>query len=335
MKDVFSIRDINKKQKQIYIIKNLLLVMMIFIMGALLLMMGDTYFSFNEVVNIISGQSQQGSFTIMKLRLPKVIAAIFSGIAFGMCGATFQRLLKNPLASPDILGITTASSAIAIYTLIVLRLSTIQVTSYSIIGALIVTIIIYALSNVKGFSISKLVLVGIAIQSMLRALISYIQIKANANDIPTTLKWLSGSLETISLSDINIMIISVVVLAPILLIMERDLKIFELGEVFAKTLGVNMNISRIILISTAVLMLACACSVVGPIAFISFLAGPIANRLVSKSLFTSGLVGALLILVCEFIGQVIIPYKLPVGIISGIIGAPYLIFLLVVKKGEV
>lgn len=335
MKETFSLEQIVREQKIKYIYKNLMLVGIIFILSSLILMMGDTYYSFGEVIDILQNKTETGSFTVLRLRLPKVIAAIFSGIAFGMCGATFQRLLKNPLASPDILGITTASSTVAIYTLIVLRLSSIQVSMYSIIGALIATLIIYSLSNIKGFNISKLVLVGIAVQSMLRALISYIQIKANANDIPTTLKWLSGSLETISLNDIYILMISVVVFAPILLVVEKDLKIFELGEVFAKTLGVNTKLSRTILICSSVLMIACACAVVGPIAFISFLSGPIASKIVSKSLFTSGLVGAILILACEFIGQVIIPYKLPVGIISGIIGAPYLIYLLVVKKGEV
>ena len=335
MKDTFSIKHVTQKTRKQYVTKNVMLIGVVVILSALILMLGDTTYSLSEVLDVILGRREEGAFTILKLRLPRVVAAIFSGIAFGMCGSAFQRLLKNPLASPDVLGITTASSAIAIYTIIVLRLPTIEVTLYSIIGSLIVTFVIYTLSNVKGFNIAKLVLVGIAVQSMLRAVISYIQIKANANDIPTTLKWLNGSLETISMDDLYILILAVLILAPILLIMEKDLKIFELGEVFARTLGVNMNLSRIILISAAVLMLACACSVVGPIAFISFLAGPIASKIVSKSLFASGIVGAILVLTCEFIGQVVIPYKLPVGIISGIVGAPYLIFLLVVKKGEV
>lgn len=320
--------DLRKKR-----LINIALVSIVILLCGLTLILGNTIYSLETVVDVLMGKDIQGAtFAITKLRLPRMLAGLFAGLAFGFSGATFQKMMRNPLASPDILGITSGSSVAAVFCLLVLRYSGNTASVISIICALSVTLIIYAISQIRGFSISKLVLIGIGTQAMLRALISYMLLKANVNDVSSALRWLSGSLNAITVDDTKLLIFSVVICGLILCLFESHLNILELGEQAATTLGLNPTKSRIILILAAVFMLACATAVTGPIAFVAFLAGPIANKIGGKRVFSSALVGAILVMGCDLIGQFALSYKMPVGVITGIVGAPYLVFLLIKER---
>ena len=329
---VEDIRKSNLRKKQLI---NMILFTSVIILCCLTLSLGNTMYSLETIVKVLMGEDIQGAtFAIMKLRLPRMIAGLFSGFAFGLAGVTFQKMMQNPLASPDILGITSGSSVAAVFCLLVLRYSGNTASIISIICALLITLHIYFLSQIRGFSISKLVLIGIGTQAMLRALISYMLLKANINDVSSTLRWLSGSLNTISVDDTRLLIFSVVICGAVLCLFESQLNVLELGEQMATTLGLRPKISRFILILAAVFMLACATAVTGPIAFVSFLAGPIANKIGGKDIFSAALLGAILVMGCELIGQFALPYKMPVGVVTGIVGAPYLVFLLINERKE-
>lgn len=310
------------------------------VLSVLVLVVGNTSYSLGTIFRVLSGEEIAGaSFSIRTLRLPRMLAAVLAGFAFGISGSVFQTLLRNPLASPNIIGITSGSSAAAVFFILVLRQGGTAASAASVAAGLIVTALIYFLSQGGGFSGGKLILIGIGIQAMLNALISYMLQQAASNDVPSAMRWLSGSLNAVKLSDLVPLGLTMILAVPLILLLGRSLSIMELGEQSALTLGVKTNLTRIVIVIAAVCLLAFATVATGPIAFVSFLAGPIAKRLSGSSIphtLPAGLVGAILVLAGDLIGQNAFAIRLPVGVITGIIGAPYLIYLLIrtYKTGE-
>ncbi len=297
------------------------------------LLLGNTIYPLGTVVRVLLGEQIQGaSFAITTLRLPRMLSGLFVGIAFGMAGSTFQTMLRNPLASPDIIGVTSGSSVAAVFCILVLQASGSIVSIASVIVGLMVAAFIYILSSGGNFSGGKLILIGIGVQAMLNAVISFLLLRASQYDVPGALRWLSGSLNGIRMSAIPTLSMVVLAFGIVIILLGRYLKILELGEQSAITLGVKTNLIRLLLILSAVFLIAFATAVTGPVAFVAFLSGPIAVKLVgigAPNEFPAGLVGAILVLASDLIGQFALGIRLPVGIITGILGAPYLIFLLI------
>ena len=298
-----------------------------------MLVLGNTRYSLEVVVRVILGEKIKGAtFAIGTLRLPRMLAGLLVGMAFGMAGSTFQTILRNPLASPDVIGITAGSSVGAMVCILVLKLSGTLVSIVAVISGLLVALSIYMLSKVGKFSGGKLILIGIGIQAMLNATISYLLLKAPQHDVPAAYRWLSGSLNGVQIHSIPSIFLVVLIFGTIILFLGKHLKVLELGEESAITLGLRTDRSRLVLIMSSVLLIAFATSVTGPISFVAFLAGPIATKLVgagSSNEFPSALVGAILVLGADLIGQFMFHTKFPVGVITGILGAPYLILLLI------
>lgn len=191
---------------------------------------------------------------------------------------------------------------------------------------------IYLLSRGGKFEGGRLILIGLGVQAMLNAFISYLLLRAPQHDVPAAYRWLSGSLNGVQLSDIPMLAIIIIIFSPITILLGKHLRILELGENSAVTLGVNTDRTRILLTLSAVISIAFATATTGPIAFVSFLSGPISSKLVgagTQNELPAGLVGAVLVLLADLIGQFAFNTKFPVGVITGILGAPYLIFLLI------
>lgn len=315
--------------------KNIILLITLFALCFLSLMIGNTNYSAKTVIDVLLGKEVSGAgFIINTLRLPRAIVGMLAGFAFGISGSIFQRMLRNPLASPDVLGVSSGSSVSAVFCILILRQSGAVVFIASVLSALAVTLVVYLLSQIKGYTITKIVLIGIAMQAMLRSIISYMQIKANVNDLGAVIRWLSGDLSTVSLEDAKILCFSLLIILPILLCCNNQLKILEFGEDVAKTLGVNTVKARLIQLISSVMILAIATAITGPIAFVSFISGPIANKINFKNMITAGLVGSIIVVASEIIGQNFLSVKMPVGVITGIVGTPYLIYLIVSQRRE-
>jgi len=307
---------------------------------AAMLLLGNTIYPLKDVIRALSGEQLKGvSFAVNTIRLPRMLAGLLAGFAFGIAGYTFQTMLRNPLANPNVIGITSGSSAAAVFCIVILHANGAVVSVASVIAGLAAVMLIYFLSRGKAFSIGRLILVGIGIQAMLDAVISYLLLISAQQDVPTALRWLSGSLNGSQMHELPPLVITVLVCAPVVIALGKHLSILELGEQAATSLGVNADKTRIALIVSSVIMIAIATAVTGPIAFVSFLSGPIAKRLVgvgSSNVIPAGLVGVNLVLAADLIGQFAFEYRFPVGIITGLLGAPYLIFLLIRmnRKGE-
>lgn len=309
------------------------LIVLILLLSSLMLILGNTKYPLNIVIRVLLGEQIQGaSFAIGTLRLPRMLSGLLVGIAFGMAGNTFQTMLRNPLASPDIIGVTSGSSVAAVFCILVLKISGNLVSLASVVSGLLVAALIYRFSKGGIFSGGRLILIGIGMQAMLNAMISFLLLRANQYDVPAALRWLSGSLNGMQMKDIPGLFFVVVIFGFVIVLLGRHLKILELGEQTATTLGLKTDQVRLLLILSSVFLIAFATAVTGPIAFVAFLAGPIAGRLVgtgSSNGIPSGLVGASLVLGADIIGQFAFNIRFPVGIITGILGAPYLLFLLI------
>lgn len=305
-----------------------------------MLLLGNTIYPVKEVIRTLSGEQLKGvSFAVNTIRLPRMLAGLFAGFAFGAAGYVFQTMLRNPLANPNVIGITSGSSVAAVFCITILHSNRAVVSVASVIAGLATVIIIYILSRGKSFSVGRLILVGIGIQAMLDALISYLLLAGAQQDIPAALRWLSGSLNGSQMPELPPLVITVLIFTPIVIVLGKHLSLLELGEQSATSLGVNTDKTRIALILSSVCMIALATATTGPIAFVSFLSGPIAKRLAGagfSNVIPAGLVGVNLVLAADLIGQFAFEYRFPVGIMTGILGAPYLIFLLIRmnRKGE-
>lgn len=305
-----------------------------------MLLLGNTIYPVDVVLRTLMGEENTGAnFAVNTIRLPRMLAGLFSGFAFGVAGYIFQTMLRNPLANPNILGITSGSSVAAVFCITVLHASNAVISIAAIIAGLITVIVMYFLARGRSFSIGRLIIIGIGMQAMLDAVISYMILKSAQQDIATALRWLSGSLNGSKMSELPPLIIMVVVFTPIILVLGKQLGMLELGDQMAMSLGVATDKMRVILIVSSVFLIAIATATTGPIAFVSFLAGPIANRLVGVSasnILPAGLVGVNLVLLADLIGQFAFEYRFPVGVITGLLGAPYLIYLLIRmnQKGE-
>lgn len=301
--------------------------------SSITLMFGQSYTPPADVLNVLLGESVPGaSFTIGHLRLPRVIIAILVGISFGMAGVAFQIMLRNPLASPDIIGVSSGATAAAVFAIIILGLSGTSVAFISIIVGLIVAISVYGLSCRNGVTGTRLILVGIGVSAMIESFIAYLLSQAPSWDLQEAMRWLTGSLNSAQLNQAYPLLISLVIFGSALLSRTKDIEALRLGDDTAQSLGVRVGFTRLTVIISAVGLIAVAVAITGPIAFVAFLSGPIAMRLIKNSgslLIPAGLIGACLVLTGDYIGQFMLPSRYPVGVITGALGAPYLIYLII------
>jgi iron complex transport system permease protein len=306
---------------------------LIVVMFAVSLMVGRTFYPPADVVTVILGGDAAGAtFTVGRLRLPRASLAVLAGLCFGLGGVTFQTMLRNPLASPDIIGISSGASAAAAFAIVTLSLGATAVSAFAIVAGLAVAILIYALSYRSGVAGTRLILIGIGMAAMLNSITAYVLSQAAQWDLQEAERWLTGSLNGTSWPQVVPVVVALAALTPVLLGQSRNLATTQLGDDTASALGVRVDRTRLIAIVAAVGLIAFATAACGPIAFVAFLAGPIASRLVGPGtplLVPAGLVGALLVLVADFVGQFAFGTRYPVGVITGVLGAPYLIYLIV------
>lgn len=330
---VASIVEGRRARTRRHLLLTLVLGASVLVLLALSLMVGRTFYGPGEVLRVILGQQVPGaSFTVGELRLPRATMGLLSGSAFGMAGVTFQTMLRNPLASPDVIGISAGASAAAVFGIVMLSLNGTAVSLLALGGALVTAAAIYLLSNRGGFAGTRLILIGIGVASMLNSVVTYVLSRAAAWDLQAAMQWLTGSLNGATWQVVAPLAVSWVVLVPMMLGQGRSLEALRLGDESATSLGVSVTRSRVVLIICAVALLAFATAASGPIAFVAFMAGPIAARIVGPGaslLVPAGLVGALLVLGSDLVGQFAFDTRYPVGVITGVLGAPYLVFLLI------
>jgi iron complex transport system permease protein len=309
------------------------LAVVIVVAGAVSVSVGDFPIPLADVVPAIVGLGNPGSdFIVRTLRLPRALTGALVGAAFGLSGAIFQSLARNALASPDVIGITAGASAAAVAVIVWIGDGSAVVSVGALVGALATAAAIYLLAYRRGVVGYRLVLVGIGVAAVLGALTSYLLTRAEIFEAQRATVWLTGSLNGRSWDHVGPVAAALAVLLPVTLALGRQLRLLELGDDTAKGLGARVEASRAGLIAAGVGLAAVATASAGPIAFVALVAPQIARRLVhagGATLVPSALVGAALVLLADLAARrAFAPTELPVGVVTGIIGAPYLLWLL-------
>ncbi|HAY44424.1 MAG TPA: enterobactin ABC transporter permease [Micrococcaceae bacterium] len=287
-----------------------------------------------EVLQVLGGEKVPGtSFIIMSDRLPRLAVGALAGAGLGISGALFQRWLGNPLASPDVIGVGYGASAAAVFAMLVLGYNDWKLNAFALAGGLLVAALIYWLSASGKRTGSRLILAGLAIGAMLQALIQYLLTQAQLNTASDVMHWLTGSLSSSNWDSALLLLVPLGIIAVFLLpLVLRQLKMLELGEDTAAALGLNVGWARALLVFVAVAMGALPIAVTGPLAFVAFLAGPISAALTRGpiNILLAALTGATLVIVANFFAaNLFADLSLPVGVITGAFGAPFLIWILV------
>lgn len=300
---------------------------------ALTLMLGQSFTPPAEVLRVLAGHDVPGaSFTVGELRLPRALIAVLAGACFGLGGAAFQVMLRNPLASPDIIGVSAGASAAAVFAIVFLSLDGASVSVVAIAAGMGVALLIYGLSFRDGVTGTRLILVGIGVSAMIHSFIAYALARAPAWSLQEAMRWLTGSLKAARIEQAGLLLAALVVFGGLILAHRRDLEMLRMGDDMAAALGVKVGAARLVVMLGAVGMIAVASSVTGPIAFVAFLAGPIAVRVIGPHgsvLIPAALVGALLVLGADYAGQFLLPARYPVGVVTGALGAPFLLWLII------
>lgn len=304
-----------------------------------MVIVGDVVYPIGDVIAVIRGEHVDGaSFSVGTLRIPRATAGLLAGLAFGAGGYLFQTILRNSLASPDVIGITSGASASAVFAILVLGLSGAAVSVISVLCGLATALAIALLSSGRGGMGSRLILIGIGVAAMFNALIAYLMLQGDAYDLPKALRWLSGSLNGVTWDSIPMLAIAVAVFGGLLLAQIDALGPLELGEDAAISLGIRVTRTRLLLILAGVALVAFATATTGPIAFVAFLSGPIVTRLARHTgrslLVPAAFMGATLVLGSDLVGQFAFDTNYPVGVITGVLGAPYLIYLLIRQNAQ-
>ena len=275
-------------------------------------------------------------FTLMEYRLPRAVLAILLGGALAISGVLVQSVVRNPLASPDILGINNAAGLVAVSVLMFLpNLAFYWMPIFAFLGGVLSFVILWI---VCGFNFRpiKMAIIGVALSALWAAISHYLML-TNPVEINTAMLWLTGSMWGRSWSYLNVVLPWLVVLLPLPFIFCRDLDTLGLGENKASTLGVTVNKVQISVLVLAVALSTTAVAICGPIAFLGLVAPHLARRLVGgrhRTLLPAALIiGALLLQLSDILARVIDPpTELPAGILTAIIGAPYFFYLLMRTK---
>ncbi|MBM6401698.1 FecCD family ABC transporter permease [Phycicoccus sonneratiae] len=306
-----------------------LLVLALVLVRALL---GDYRVSLVDAVRIIGGEPVPGaSFVLMESTLPRALVAVLAGAAFGAAGAAFQVLLRNPLASPDVLGITLGASAAAVTAVVVFGVRGTPVTLAALGGSLLAALVILGQAGGRGGATGRMVLVGVALAAGLSAVVHWLLVRASIYQAQDALVWLSGSLNTVTWADIARLLVLDALLLPVALLLAGRLPVLGLGDDLAAALGVRVTALRVGVTLVVVALVAAATAVVGPVAFVGFLSGPIARRLVPgrPSVGVAALVGAVVVVGADHLAAYAVPgTALPVGLVTGLLGAPVLLWML-------
>ena len=306
------------------------------------LAVGSVFIAPVDVLSALVGDApRRANYIVNEVRLPRALTGVLAGLAFGLSGGVFQSMVRNPLASPDVIGITMGASAAAVVCILALGMTGIAVSAGAFVGALGTALLIYALAWRRGVSGYRLVLTGIGVAAVLSSVVSYMITRADVKEAQSALVWLTGSLTARTWTDVTPLAIILAVVVPLVLLLARSLLALQFGDDVATALGVSVERRRLALILCAVALAAAATAAAGPVAFVAFVSGPIARRLVrghAASLVPAALVGAVVLVGSDLVAQYVLGSAvvggagLPVGVVTGVIGAPYLLWLMATRR---
>ncbi|MGG7574691.1 FecCD family ABC transporter permease [Streptomyces sirii] len=305
--------------------------------GIALIGSGDYPMTPGEVVATLTGGGDAGQqFIVQDLRLPRVLVGLLVGAAFGVAGAVFQTVTRNPLGSPDVLGFAQGSSVGALAVIVYFQAGTFAVAAGAVVGGVATGLAIFLLAWKGGIHGYRFVLVGIGTSAMLYAMVLYLMTNANIVEATQATTWMTGSLSGRDWDQVWPLAAVCVVCLPLVFFYGRPLRMLEMGDDAAYALGVRVDRVRVVVLLAAVVLVAVATAAAGPIAFVALTAPPLARRLTRSpgpNLVPAALMGAVLLVAADWSSQQIFGAdQLPVGVLTGVLGGGYLLWLLATER---
>ncbi|MFZ5823609.1 MAG: FecCD family ABC transporter permease [Bacillota bacterium] len=304
----------------------------LFALAAWGLTLGSFRLPLAEILQALRGAgSKDADFIIMNLRLPRVLVAVMVGPLLAMSGALFQGLVRNPLVSPDIMGINAGATLVAVFW-IVTRQPHGLLPLAAFLGALGAAALIYLLTWRGRISGARLILVGIGINALLTAGTTWLIIRYPVNQVTAAVLWTAGTVYGSDWSDVRLLALALALLAPLAIGLMWALGVLQYGDEAARSLGMPLERTRLALMLVGCALSGVAVSVAGPVGFVAFmvphLARMLAGPMTGGVLLFTGLLGGILVLGADLVGQHALPVSLPVGVVTAALGAPYFLFLL-------
>ncbi|WP_399923586.1 FecCD family ABC transporter permease [Streptomyces kanamyceticus] len=298
---------------------------------------GDFEIPAADVVRTLLGDGNAGQeFIVNELRLPRVLVGLLVGAALGLGGALFQSIARNPLGSPDVLGLGQGATAGALTMIVLFQGSAVEVAGGALVGGLVTGLAIYLLAWKRGVHGYRLVLVGIGVSAFITAVNGYLLTKADFVDAARAVVWMTGSLDGRDWDQVRPLLVLCAVLVPLVLVYGRPLRMLEMGDDVANALGVRVERTRLVLLTASVLLTAAATAAAGPVSFVALTAPQLARRLTRSpgpNLMPAMFMGAALLIVADFASQRAFGAdQLPVGVVTGVLGGGYLLWLLVTQR---
>ncbi|MGW7081265.1 FecCD family ABC transporter permease [Streptomyces sp. NPDC054871] len=298
---------------------------------------GDFPIPAADVIRTLLGNGDAGQeFIINDLRLPRVLVGLLVGAALGLGGAIFQSISRNPLGSPDILGLGQGSTAGALIMIVLFQGSAVQVAGGALVGGLVTGFAIYVLAWKRGVHGFRFVLVGIGVSAFVTAINGYLLTKADIVDAARAVVWMTGSLNGRDWDQVWPLLVLCAILVPLVMTYARPLRMLEMGDDVGYALGVPVERTRIVLMGSAVLLVAAATAAAGPVSFVALTAPQLARRLTRSpgpNLLPAMFMGATLLIVADWASQRAFGAdQLPVGVVTGVLGGIYLLWLLVIER---
>lgn len=317
------------------------LIALVFAAAAARVLLGTPVVPIDKALAVLMGQQVPGiSFIVMDSRLPATVVAILAGTALGLSGTIFQTLLRNPLASPDVIGVTLGASTGAVVAMTVFGATGPALFWAALLGGLATAALILLVAGAgrpgagaagaAGAVDNRFVLVGIGVGAALSSLISYLLTRIPTQSAGDVMHWLIGSLSSATWERAAVLALALGVLVPVLAVLVAQLRILQLGDDMATGLGLSVARTRVGLIAVGVALCALTVAVTGPLSFVAFLAGPLARMIAGRPSFPlAAALGAAIVLLADVVGQnVFSGTALPAGVITGALGAPFLLWML-------
>ena len=299
--------------------------------------MGDLKIQPVAVIKALLGKdTEEHTLVIHSLRLPRIIISLLVGVALAVSGSILQGIIRNPLASPDIVGITGGAS-VAVVAFITFLSGTVSIRWLpvaAILGAGTISLIIYLLAWKKGVSPIRLVLIGIGMAAAMSALTKMmILFSGSIITANQAYIWLTGSVYGSNWENVLTILPWVLVFIPLAFIYARNVNVQELGDEIATGVGSSVQRQRFVLLFISVALAGSAVAVAGGIGFVGLIAPHMARNLVGPAfgglLPVSALIGGLMVVVADLVGRTaFLPLDIPAGVFTSAIGAPFFIFLL-------
>ncbi|GAA2657926.1 FecCD family ABC transporter permease [Paractinoplanes durhamensis] len=285
------------------------------------------------VDTLLGGGTTAQKLIVLDLRLPRILTALLVGAALAVSGALTQTFARNPLASPDVLGVTSGASLGAVAVIVLGGQSVIGVPLAALAGGLLTAAAVYVLAWRRGVDGYRLVLIGIGVGEIVTGGVSWFLVRAEIVDATRATIWLNGSVAGAAWEQVRPLSIALAVLLPLAVATAFTLQALQFDDDVARALGVRLQLAQLAVVLTAVALAAAAVSAAGPIEFVAFVVPQIALRLCGGArppLVVSAILGALLVSGADLVARTILPTReLPVGLVTAIVGAPYLLWLLV------